>query len=67
MPIPSWIAAARWLTLPLMLRAALLGSTLEQGILRGATPVMTGLLTGRYQAEVAALLACASEAQLEIG
>jgi hypothetical protein len=67
MPIPIWIAAAHWLTLPLALRAVLLGSTLEQGSVRGATPMMTDLLTGRYRAEVALLLASAPTAQLETG
>jgi len=55
-PSPDWIAADRWVTLPLMLRAALIGSTLQQGVVQGATPMTNRLLVNHYQAEVAALL-----------
>lgn len=54
---PAWICAARWSTLPAMLRAALLGSMVEAGKVRGASTYLTGILETRYPAIVAELLA----------
>jgi hypothetical protein len=54
---PDWIRAERWETLPAMLRAALIGSTVEDGLLHAASPYVDRLLHGRYAEAVAALLA----------
>jgi hypothetical protein len=53
---PAWIELARWEMLPRMLRAALIGSTLEEGVVRGKTDYLHCLLQARYATEVAALL-----------
>ncbi len=53
---PAWIELAHWEMLPRMLRAALIGSTLEEGVVRGKTDYPHGLLQARYATEVAALL-----------
>lgn len=53
---PAWIAAERWAALPVMLRAALAGSALIDGEVRGRVPYLTGLLSTRYAREVDALI-----------
>jgi hypothetical protein len=53
---PAWLELARWEALPRMLRAALIGSTMEDGVVHGKTDYLHGLLQSRYAAEVAALL-----------
>jgi hypothetical protein len=52
---PAWISADYWERLPKMLRAALIGSTLDNGVVRGKTDYITQLLQTRYAADVAAL------------
>lgn len=54
---PAWIAAERWVELPIMLRAALAGSELVDGEVRGRTPYLSTLLRTRYAREVDALIA----------
>jgi len=53
---PTWIAAERWPTLPAMLRAALAGSDLIDGAVRGRSPYLSWLLGTRYAREVSELL-----------
>jgi len=52
---PDWISADQWVTLPAMLRAALLGSTMTDGTLQAVSPHMARLLATRYACEIAAL------------
>jgi hypothetical protein len=54
---PDWIRAERWEPLPVMLRAALIGSTVEDGQVHAASPYVDRLLYARYAEAVAALLA----------
>jgi hypothetical protein len=54
---PDWIRVEHWEALPAMLRAALIGSTLEDGQMHAASPYLGRLLHGRYAEAVAALLA----------
>lgn len=54
---PDWISAERWGALPAMLRAALIGSSVEDGQIRAVSPDMERLLQLRYAEAVAALLA----------
>jgi hypothetical protein len=54
---PSWIAAERWVVLPAMLRAALLGSTIVDREIQAASPYLSRLLQTRYAREVAELIA----------
>jgi hypothetical protein len=54
---PDWISAARWVTLPAMLRAALIGSTVADGMIQAISPHLTNLIEIRYAREVAALVA----------
>jgi hypothetical protein len=54
---PSWIAPERWLNLPAVLRAALIGSSLVDGAVVARSPHLERLLATRYQSEVAALVA----------
>jgi len=53
---PDWIGAERWDMLPAMVRAALIGSTLEDSQIRAASPYWDQLLHVRYAEAVAALL-----------
>jgi hypothetical protein len=53
---PAWIAAERWAALPVMLRAALAGSELIDGAVRGRSPHLSGLLKTRYAREVSKLI-----------
>jgi hypothetical protein len=53
---PDWIRVERWETLPAMLRAALIGSTLSDGQVHAASPYVDRLLHGRFAEAVAALL-----------
>jgi len=53
---PTWIAVERWATLPAMLRAALAGSDLIDGAVRGRSPYLSWLLGTRYAREVSELL-----------
>lgn len=57
---PDWITAESWATLPAMLRAALLGSTLRDGKVRAISPYLDQLIATRYAPEVAALIADAA-------
>jgi hypothetical protein len=52
---PAWISADHWERLPRMLRAALIGSTLDKGVVRGKTDYLTQLLQTRYATDIAAL------------
>jgi hypothetical protein len=52
---PEWISANEWITLPAMLRAALLGSTMTEGTLQMVSPHLARLLATRYACEIAAL------------
>jgi hypothetical protein len=54
---PEWIAPATWAELPVLLRAALLGSRLEAGQIRAAAPPLDRLLRTRYAQPVADLIA----------
>jgi hypothetical protein len=56
---PDWISAGQWATLPAMLRAALIGSTVADGMVQAVSPHLTRLIEMRYTREVAALLAAA--------
>ena len=49
---PSWIGAERWDSLPAMLRAALIGSTLASGEIQAVSPHLDRLLRTRYAREV---------------
>jgi hypothetical protein len=53
---PDWICAERWETLPAMLRAALIGSTVVDGHVHAASPYAVQLLHGRYAEAVTLLL-----------
>jgi hypothetical protein len=55
-PRPDWISAAQWGTLPAMLRAALIGSTVVDGTVQALSPHLTKLIEMRYAREVAALI-----------
>jgi hypothetical protein len=52
---PDWICAHVWVTLPSMLRAALIGSNMTDGTLQAVSPHMARLLATRYACEIAAL------------
>jgi hypothetical protein len=52
---PDWISANQWVTLPTMLRAALIGSTMTDGTLQAVSPHLARLLATRYACEIAAL------------
>jgi hypothetical protein len=54
---PDWISADDWTTLPAILRAALIGSTVERGAVQAISPYLTRLLEMRYTREVGALIA----------
>jgi hypothetical protein len=54
---PAWIAPARWISLPALLQAMLLGSTLEDGELRCVSAGLTRQVENRYSEQLAALLA----------
>ncbi len=54
---PDWISTDDWITLPAVLRAALIGSTVEGGAVRAISPHLTRLIEMRYTREVAALVA----------
>jgi hypothetical protein len=56
---PAWIDAERWEMLPIMLRVALAGSELIDGIVEGRTPFLNRHLHGRYTREVEELIAAA--------
>jgi DnaA N-terminal domain len=53
---PNWISAACWETLPAMLRAALIGSTFEDGQVKATSPYLDRLLQVRYAEAVATLI-----------
>ena len=53
---PDWIRAERWETLPVMLRAVLIGSTVGDGQVHAVSPYLDQLLQGRYAEIVAALV-----------
>jgi len=53
---PDWITATHWDTLPVMLRAALIGSTLSDGAIQAVSPHLTRLIERRYAREVTALV-----------
>jgi hypothetical protein len=54
---PDWICAERWDTLPAMLRAALIGSTMEDGQVHATSSYVDRLLHGRYAEAIETLLA----------
>jgi chromosomal replication initiation ATPase DnaA len=54
---PDWIRADQWSSLPAMLRAALIGSTVIEGAVQAISPHLTRLIATRYMHEVAALIA----------
>jgi len=54
---PDWISADDWITLPAILRAALIGSTVEGGAIQAISPHLTRLIEMRYTREVGALIA----------
>jgi hypothetical protein len=56
-PPPAWIAAKCWAELPALLRAALVGSQLVDGAVRGRDAFVTRLLETRHRREVEALVA----------
>jgi hypothetical protein len=58
---PDWISAAHWSSLPTMLRAALIGATLSDGIVQAISPRLTRLIELRYAHEVAALILAARD------
>jgi hypothetical protein len=60
---PAWIAAERWVALPAMLRAALAGSELIDGVVRGRSPHLGRVLRLRFAREVDELIveACAPD------
>ena len=53
---PDWIRTERWETLPVMLRAVLIGSTVGDGQVHAVSPYLDQLLQGRYAEIVAALV-----------
>jgi DnaA N-terminal domain len=53
---PGWISAEQWPTLPAMLRAALIGSTVMDGIVQVRSLHLARLIEMRYAREVAALI-----------
>jgi hypothetical protein len=57
---PDWISANQWVTLPTMLRAALIGSTVRDGVVQAISPHLTRLIATRYVRELAALGVAAS-------
>jgi hypothetical protein len=54
---PAWITAERWAALPIMLRAALAGSTLVDDAVQARTPFLSRQLKMRYAREVGELIA----------
>jgi len=54
---PTWIAAERWATLPVMLRAALAGSELLGGEVRCRSPHLSQVLRVRFARKVDELIA----------
>jgi len=56
---PDWVAAERWVALPVMLRAALDGATLVEGEVVGRVPYLSRLLATRYVREVSELISAA--------
>lgn len=52
---PDWISATQWIKLPAMLRAALIGSTVINGVIQAISPQLANLIATRYGSEVAAL------------
>jgi hypothetical protein len=58
---PMWIPPACWQQLSRVLRALLLGSTLEAGAVQCKTPYLTALVRTRYAAEVALLVSSVDE------
>jgi DnaA-like protein len=59
---PDWISAGQWTALPAMLRAALIGSTVADGVVQAISPHLTSLLETRYAREVAVLIAAVERA-----
>jgi hypothetical protein len=58
---PDWITAERWVALPAMLRAALLGSTLRDGVVQAISPHLGQLIATRYAHEMAVLIEAARQ------
>jgi|GEM_PF-1307969 len=58
---PAWIPPVCWQQLSRVLRALLLGSTLEAGTLQCKTPYLTALVRTRYAAEIAAIVSSVDE------
>jgi hypothetical protein len=54
---PSWISVEQWVVLPVMLRVALIGSSVIAGEVHGKSPYLTRLLRTRYRREVGELIA----------
>jgi len=52
---PDWISANQWVTLPIMLRAALIGSTVSDGTIQVISPHLARLIATRYGSELAGL------------
>jgi hypothetical protein len=61
---PDWISAVQWATLPAMLRAALIGSTVVNGTVETVSPHLTRLIAMRYAGEIAALIVAARDHDL---
>ena len=57
---PDWISVKQWATLPAMLRAALIGSTVIDGTLQAVSPHLAQLIATRYARAVAELGVVAS-------
>lgn len=53
---PTWICAERWAELPALLRAALAGSQLVDGVVRGRDAFVSRLLETRHRSEVEGLI-----------
>lgn len=58
---PDWVCAERWVVLPRMLRAALIGSTLGDSAIQALSPHLQRLIECRYPREAAALIAAAKD------
>jgi DnaA N-terminal domain len=56
---PHWISAEQWVTLPAVLRAALIGSTVANGTIQTISPHLARLIEMRYAREVATLIVAA--------
>lgn len=60
---PAWICAERWVELPALLRAALVGSLWSMGAVRGRDAFVTRLLETRHRREVEGLVKVVGEKQ----